>query len=85
MSLWFKQGRLEPVQAYLKKNKRGLGADKVKKISVGSYEDVPSNGKADKVSLNGFISRLKFYLLFFWKDLPEVYANNLTRKEKKCS
>ncbi|KAK2995510.1 hypothetical protein RJ640_014164 [Escallonia rubra] len=26
-----KQGRLEPVQAFLKKNKRGLGADKAKK------------------------------------------------------
>ena len=54
------------MQAYLKKNKRGLGADKVTKIAMGSYEDVPSNGKADKVSLNGFIiSRLKFHLLFF--------------------
>ncbi|KAK4400168.1 hypothetical protein Sango_1122900 [Sesamum angolense] len=26
------QGRLEPVQAFIKKNKRGLGADKPKKV-----------------------------------------------------
>ncbi|KAL6332482.1 hypothetical protein AAG906_008512 [Vitis piasezkii] len=46
------QGRLEPVQAYLKKNKRGLGADKVKKTAVGSYENLPSNGKTDKEHLH---------------------------------
>ncbi|XP_027096557.1 uncharacterized protein [Coffea arabica] len=32
----FEQGRLEPVEAYVKKNKRGLGADKVKKAKEKS-------------------------------------------------
>lgn len=59
------------MQAYLKKNKRGLGADKVKKTAVGSYENLPSNGKTDKVSLIGFVSRLKFhlFLLFFGREI----------------
>ncbi|XP_057526445.1 uncharacterized protein LOC130805682 [Amaranthus tricolor] len=30
------QGRLEPVEAYLKKNKRGLGAEKTKKKALQS-------------------------------------------------
>ncbi|KZV26653.1 G patch domain and ankyrin repeat-containing protein 1 [Dorcoceras hygrometricum] len=35
------QGRLEPIQAYYKKNKRGLGADKPKKAAVESkFHDV---------------------------------------------
>jgi len=33
-NLLWKQGRLEPVETYVKNNKRGLGADKVKKKAV---------------------------------------------------
>ncbi|RVX16288.1 hypothetical protein CK203_014562 [Vitis vinifera] len=56
-------GRLEPVQAYLKKNKRGLGADKVKKTAVGSYENLPSNGKTDKAfDVSNFQSLQSFKL-----------------------
>ncbi|XP_059656182.1 uncharacterized protein LOC132303112 [Cornus florida] len=46
------QGRLEPIQAYLKKNKRGLGADKVKKKMPQRSENIEklaSDGKNDKV------------------------------------
>ena len=31
IDMWRYQGRLEPVEAFLKNNKRGLGADRVKK------------------------------------------------------
>ncbi|KAF7142534.1 hypothetical protein RHSIM_Rhsim05G0152000 [Rhododendron simsii] len=46
------QGRLEPVQAFLKKNKRGLGAEKVQeKPQMVEYSEHPSsNRKNDKVS-----------------------------------
>ncbi|XP_057482227.1 uncharacterized protein LOC130769093 isoform X2 [Actinidia eriantha] len=45
------QGRLEPVQAYLKKNKRGLGAEKVKKSlqNLENSEHTSSDRKSDKV------------------------------------
>ncbi|KAI8006794.1 hypothetical protein LOK49_LG07G00065 [Camellia lanceoleosa] len=45
------QGRLEPVQAYLKKNKRGLGAEKVKKKPqhLENSEHPVSDRKTDKV------------------------------------
>ncbi|KDP40465.1 hypothetical protein JCGZ_24464 [Jatropha curcas] len=41
------QGRLEPVQAYLKNNKRGVGADKAKKKTPKPLESSTSknNGK----------------------------------------
>ncbi|XP_052186881.1 uncharacterized protein LOC127797779 isoform X2 [Diospyros lotus] len=44
------QGRLEPVQAYLKKNKRGLGAEKVKKKPPNSESSgkLASDGKAER-------------------------------------
>uniref|UniRef100_A0A5B7BEH3 Putative G patch domain and ankyrin repeat-containing protein 1 n=1 Tax=Davidia involucrata TaxID=16924 RepID=A0A5B7BEH3_DAVIN len=55
------QGRLEPVQAYLKKNKRGLGADKVKTApkcsenikkppTDGKTDELPSRNKAKNIS-----------------------------------
>lgn len=59
------QGRLEPVQAYLKKNKWGLGADKDKnKRGVGAHkvkrtprseslEDSVPDGNTDKLSDRG--------------------------------
>ncbi|XP_059452893.1 uncharacterized protein LOC132183583 isoform X2 [Corylus avellana] len=39
------QGRLEPVQSFLKNNKRGLGADKVKKTAKKPYDTAASNEK----------------------------------------
>ncbi|KAG2662837.1 hypothetical protein I3843_16G000700 [Carya illinoinensis] len=42
------QGRLEPVQAFLKNNKRGLGADKVKVAAKKSYVTAASNKKNDQ-------------------------------------
>ena len=48
--LSYKQGRLEPVQAYLKNNKRGLGADKVKKTAKKPHDTAASNDKNDQVS-----------------------------------
>ncbi|XP_038719044.1 G patch domain and ankyrin repeat-containing protein 1 homolog [Tripterygium wilfordii] len=41
------QGRLEPVQAHLKSNKRGLGAE-VKRKNHKSLESVTPKGKQDK-------------------------------------
>ncbi|XP_072962915.1 uncharacterized protein [Typha angustifolia] len=43
------QGRLEPLQTHVKKNKRGLGAEKVKQ-KLKSHEDPPTS----KVSKNLF-------------------------------
>ncbi|KAM7463245.1 hypothetical protein LguiA_031366 [Lonicera macranthoides] len=42
------QGRLEPIQAYLKKNKRGLGADRVKKKTPELAEKLDADGTSDK-------------------------------------
>ncbi|GMP92251.1 hypothetical protein CsSME_00042552 [Camellia sinensis var. sinensis] len=44
------EGRLEPVQAYFKKNKRGLGAEKVKKKPqhLENSEHPVSDRKPDK-------------------------------------
>ncbi|KAJ7954635.1 G-patch domain-containing protein [Quillaja saponaria] len=39
------QGRLEPVQTYLKNNKRGLGADKLKKMAVKPLKSAASKEK----------------------------------------
>ncbi|KAL6187282.1 hypothetical protein ACLB2K_038682 [Fragaria x ananassa] len=41
------QGRLEPVQTYLKNNKRGLGADKVQKV-LKPPDPSPLNEKSDQ-------------------------------------
>ncbi|XP_057424509.1 uncharacterized protein LOC130718070 [Lotus japonicus] len=38
------QGRLEPVETRVKNNKRGLGADKVKKMAVKSDDSDASKG-----------------------------------------
>ncbi|WCJ38961.1 D111/G-patch domain-containing protein [Euphorbia peplus] len=37
------QGRLEPLQTYLKNNKRGLGADKVKKKTPKTLQQPPAS------------------------------------------
>jgi hypothetical protein len=58
-----KQGRLEPVQTYLKNNKRGLGADKVKKTAKKPYDTAASNEKNVLVSWQ--YSFISFFLLFF--------------------
>ncbi|KAG8656662.1 G-patch domain-containing protein C1486.03 isoform X2 [Manihot esculenta] len=42
------QGRLEPVQAYFKNNKRGLGADKVKKRTPKPLESSISKDQNEK-------------------------------------
>ncbi|KAH7510952.1 uncharacterized protein LOC107421879 isoform X1 [Ziziphus jujuba] len=42
------QGRLEPVETYWKNNKRGLGAEKVKKKTVKPPETTDSNEKNDQ-------------------------------------
>ncbi|KAL7149672.1 hypothetical protein ABFS83_05G056200 [Erythranthe nasuta] len=41
------QGRLEPIEAFIKKNKRGLGADKPKK---STDQPKPHNGEDAKVA-----------------------------------
>lgn len=55
MVLFFEQGRLEPVEAYLKNNKRGLGADKVKKKALKPLDTestTTSDGKNKPVIFN---------------------------------
>ncbi|KAJ0464503.1 putative G patch domain and ankyrin repeat-containing protein [Helianthus annuus] len=44
------QGRLEPVQTYLKKNKRGLGAEIKKPHNTGDKKDMPSDKTSDTLS-----------------------------------
>lgn len=44
-----KQGRLEPVQASVKNNKRGLGADKVKKKLKETTDTKASDKKNNQV------------------------------------
>ncbi|KAK1410762.1 hypothetical protein QVD17_37301 [Tagetes erecta] len=44
------QGRLEPVQTYLKKNKRGLGAELKIPHNTGDKKNPPSDQTSDKIS-----------------------------------
>lgn len=46
-----KQGRLEPVQASVKNNKRGLGADKAKKKLKETNDIAASDRKNNQVKL----------------------------------
>ena len=48
---------MEPVEAFVKNNKRGLGADKVKKKAVKPHDDNASKGKNGQVI---FLSRIVF-------------------------
>lgn len=50
-NLLWKQGRLEPVETYVKNNKRGLGADKVKKkvLKVKPDRSDSSKGSSEQV------------------------------------
>ncbi|KAK6921502.1 G-patch domain [Dillenia turbinata] len=46
------QGRLEPVETYVKKNKRGLGADRIKKTTLLPHKNSSSeHNDASKESL----------------------------------
>lgn len=51
IELSYKQGRLEPVQASVKNNKRGLGADKVKKKIKETTDNATSDRKNNQVKL----------------------------------
>ncbi|KAF3457924.1 hypothetical protein FNV43_RR02585 [Rhamnella rubrinervis] len=42
------QGRLEPVETHLKNNKRGLGADKVKKKAIKRLDNATATASNDK-------------------------------------
>ncbi|KAJ9541246.1 hypothetical protein OSB04_027752 [Centaurea solstitialis] len=57
---FLKQGRLEPVQAYQKKNKRGLGAAETKKSqSTGDRKNMASDKTGDKLSSRSKAKRSK--------------------------
>ncbi|XP_058090222.1 uncharacterized protein LOC131236795 [Magnolia sinica] len=45
------QGRLEPLQPHVKKNKRGIGAEKIKKNSVEFHKDLTPRGQNDSEHL----------------------------------
>ncbi|CAN6458600.1 unnamed protein product [Victoria cruziana] len=42
------QGRLQPVEAYVKNNKRGLGAEKTRQTKMGSSETSAHSEKREK-------------------------------------
>jgi hypothetical protein len=54
---------LEPVQTYLKNNKRGLGADKVKKTAKKPYDTAASN--EENVLVSWQYSMVPFFLFNF--------------------
>lgn len=45
--MFWKQGRLEPVETHVKNNKRGLGADKAKKKVVKAKPDQSDSSKGN--------------------------------------
>ncbi|GER27721.1 D111/G-patch domain-containing family protein [Striga asiatica] len=53
------QGRLEPVQAFVKKNKRGLGADKPKKINKHSKTNGADDPKVPKSKAKKISKKMK--------------------------
>ncbi|XP_073273989.1 uncharacterized protein [Primulina huaijiensis] len=53
------QGRLEPIQAYVKKNKLGLGADKPKKAAVQSKSHDAEEPKVSKKKAKGMSKKMK--------------------------
>ncbi|XP_059278924.1 uncharacterized protein LOC132033075 isoform X1 [Lycium ferocissimum] len=69
------QGRLEPVPAYIKKNKRGLGAEKPKKAAPHPKSPGHSSGKilkdGDKVTKTKGISKKMKKVLEFEKRMQE--------------
>lgn len=88
---FFKQGRLEPVQAFLKKNKRGLGAAEIKKSqNTGDQKNLASDKTNDKVSCPFVLMHLDFifkfvFLLVLSNYLTDVYPNvgfQLSKKSK---
>ncbi|KAI3453244.1 hypothetical protein Pfo_009907 [Paulownia fortunei] len=64
------QGRLEPVQAFIKKNKRGLGADKPKKAIKHSKIHDGEDPKLPKSKAKG-ISKKMMKIQEFEKRLQE--------------
>ena len=57
--VFFKQGRLDPVETHLKNNKRGLGADKVKKKAIKPLDiATASSDKHDQVNFICFCSNI---------------------------
>ncbi|KAL6291170.1 hypothetical protein ACE6H2_008680 [Prunus campanulata] len=54
------QGRIEPVQVYLKNNKRGLGADKLQK-AINPPDSTALNGKNEYEDEEGNIYNKKTY------------------------
>ena len=64
---------MEPIKTYLKNNKRGLGADKIKKTAKSPNDTAASNQK--NVQVNFFISNiLKLHvLLSFFPFLLLIY------------
>ncbi|GFP93990.1 hypothetical protein PHJA_001543400 [Phtheirospermum japonicum] len=53
------QGRLEPVEAFIKKNKRGLGADKPEKASKQPKNDDADDPKLPKRKAKGISKKMK--------------------------
>lgn len=82
MILWCKQGRLEPIQTYVKNNKRGLGAEKVKKKTPKPVETPDAQCKNDNVSFLDYVSHiLKFCFLHF--SVECLGEKKIFRRDKK--
>lgn len=62
--MFWKQGRLEPVETHVKNNKRGLGADKAKKKVVNEKPNQSGSSKGNNQQVIfsfGFILFLCFH------------------------
>lgn len=80
-----KQGRLEPLQAYFKKNKQGLGADKIKKKKTQQLsENSLGDTKFDGVKFTSSFSSFFFILcsLMEIEELKRQWFNSLPKRDK---
>ncbi|XP_075493414.1 uncharacterized protein LOC142531215 [Primulina tabacum] len=64
------QGRLEPIQAHVRKNKQGLGADKPKEATIPSKFNEPEDPKLSKMKAKVMSKKLK-KMQEFEKQLQE--------------
>lgn len=72
------QGRLEPLETHVKKNKRGLGAEKIKKKKEELPVDPPSEVDSEDVS---FCNYLCLLLMF---NVPAIECFNVPAIECGC-
>ncbi|KAH6790619.1 D111/G-patch domain-containing protein [Perilla frutescens var. frutescens] len=55
----YEQGRLEPIETIVKKNKRGLGAEKAKKAIEQSKDNDKEDPKLRKIKVKGVSKKIR--------------------------